>query len=211
MKPFVFLRRALIFSASSCILLTGCTGKPAGGSDFAPRLDPAYSVSASLQYGDQQSAELTLTRYGTGSWDAAFSEPDSLAGVLLTFDGNVVTASYKGLAFTVPKSAMAAKMMLSMTTEVLDSLEVPERIECKQQSDGTWESTGDSENGSYTVTFTDAGVLSEFSMPGQPLTITFSDYKPISAASPAAETTSPETTNLPPSETTAETTKESVS
>ena len=56
----------------------------------------------------------TLSRLGDGAWSVAFAEPSTLAGVVLDFSGGEVTASYKGLGFSVPQSAMPAKSVLSL-------------------------------------------------------------------------------------------------
>ena len=197
MRPIKFMKNVLVFCASACVL-TSCA--PSGESTaFRPQLDPAFSVEAQLEYGSGQSAALTLTRNGEGVWDAAFSDPPALAGVLLSFDGNAVSASYKGLAFSVPKTALPAKNMLVLTTDILDKTAALESVPCKEQPDGTWAADGETESGSYTISFTADGILSGFSVPSQPLTIRFTGY----SASPAAETTTaPPVTTLTTAETT---------
>ena len=191
MKPLIFRRRVLFFALPLLLLTAGCTASPQKETVIRPQLSGAYSVSASLQYGESQTAELTLTRCGKGNWDAEFSEPPALAGVLLTLEGNAVTASYKGLAFTVPKSAMPAKAMLCILTDVLDGMDTPDGVSCSRLEDGRLVCAGEAENGTYTVTFTDAGVLSEFEMPSQPLTAEFRDYRAGAAgtSAPPAQTT----------------------
>ena len=179
MKPSALLKNTLIFCVSACILCS-CTAKR-GENAFTPQLDPAYSVQADMTYADGQQAALTLTRSGAGCWDAEFSEPAALSGVLLTFDGDAVSASYKGLAFTVPKSAMPAKNMLVAATEILDGLDGIAQLPCSATDDGTWISTGESAAGSYTVSFTDSGELCALEIPSQPLTVTFSGYAVVSA------------------------------
>lgn len=198
MKPNALMKNALVFCVSACIL-SGCAMN-AQETAFAPQLSAAYAVDAEMEYAGGEHAVLTLTRYGAGEWDAAFSEPQTLAGVVLSFDGNAVSASYKGLAFTVPKSAMPAKTVLSAATDVLDSLDGLDQIPCTQAEDGTWSSTGESEAGSYTLTFAADGSLSGFSVPSQPLTITFTGYRVYETAettAPAVSETAPPETELP--------------
>lgn len=176
MKSFALIRNVLLLCIPSLLLLDGCNQKQAD-TNFSPQLDGCYSVTAELAYGDRNSeAELQLTRTEIGVWEAAFHEPSSLAGVVLDFEDNAVSASYKGLSFTVPKSAQSAKTMLQITTDVLDSLSGMENLPCEQNDDGTWKISGESECGSYTVTFSDSGQLSTFEVPSQPLHITFSNF-----------------------------------
>ena len=175
MKPNAFLKNALSVFLPACMLLTGCTA-PTQETAFHPKLDSAYAIQAEMEYGEQEHAVLTLTRSGSGQWDAEFSEPNALAGVLLTFDGNAVSASYKGLAFTVPKTALPAKNMLTLTTGILDSFDGLEQLPCTQQEDGTWCSSGECEGGSYTIIFADSGEPAAMELPNQPLKLTFSGY-----------------------------------
>ena len=184
MRSF-WLRNALVFCAPACLLLTSCTPAPSGG-EFSPKLDESYSVQAEMDYADGLSAQLSLTRYGDQLWEAAFTEPASLAGVVLTFDGGAVSASYKGLEFTVPKSALAAKNMLLYVTDALNAAAAAEQLPCAPQDDGSWVCAGDSDGGAYTLSFSADGLPLGFDLPAQPLTLSFSAYTALNAP---AETT----------------------
>ena len=199
MKPLIFRRNALIFCASASILLCGCEA-PQSSADFVPQAACAYSVDASVEYGSGQTAVLKLTRYEAARWEADFTEPDSLAGVVLQFDGSTVSASYKGLAFSVPKSALPAKNMLMLATEALDTAAETQDLHCKSQDDGTYCWTGNSDAGSYTVTFAETGEPVAFEMPSQPCKITLTNFTVLTDQ--PAETTAL-TTAAEPSETTA--------
>ena len=203
-KPKLWARNVL-FAALPVCLLTGCAGVTAE-SDFQPVLDPAYTVQAEMEYADGQKASLSASRGGDGVWDMTFTEPPALAGVVLSLDGDAVSASYKGLSFSVPKSAVGAKTMLLYVTEVLDGLAGTDPIPCTQSDDGTWETSGDCEGGSYTLTFSADGKLHSFTLPAQPLTVTFTDY--VCSSALPAETTTGSTASAVPDTTsvTAETT-----
>ena len=180
MNP-VFVRNALFLSVS--VLLCGCSLREEPQA-FAPKLDAAYAVTAHMEYAES-AADLLLTRQSDSIWDAEFSAPASLAGVLLHFDGNAVSASYQGLQFTVPKSAMPAKTMLIAVTEVLDSFAAQETLPCAVQEDGTWQNTGSCSAGSYTVTFDANGVLAGMELPDQPVKLTFREYVCVQENAPA--------------------------
>ena len=205
MKPLVLMKNALVFFAPACILLTGCTA-PKTEAEFAPHFDDSYTADAVLTYNDGQTAQVTLTRYTDGLWETAFAEPQTLAGVVLTFDGNACSASYKGLAFTVPKAALPAKNMLTALTETLDAAAAAESLPCTRQEDGTWCTTGECAAGSYTLTFSETGAPAVFEIPSQPLTVTLSGYSV--CADPPAETSASTVTETDTTETAAETTAE---
>ena len=176
MKSNAFLKNVLAFCMPCVLLCTGCTH---GGSEteFQPSLDSVYAVTAEMTYGERGSrAVCTLTRAQAGLWEAAFSEPASLSGAVLYFDESAVSASNKGLAFTVPKTTLPAKAMLLLTTDVPDSLEGMPALPCRQGDNETWTLKGESEGGSYTLMFDKNGEFSEFSIPSQPLKVTFPDY-----------------------------------
>lgn len=175
-----WLRNALVFCVPACLLLTSCSPAQSGG-DFSPQLDESYAVQAEMEYAEGLSAQLSLTRYGSELWEAAFTEPASLAGVVLTFDGNTVSASYKGLEFTVPKSALAAKNMLLYITDALNAAAAADQLPCSRLEDGSWVCSGDSDGGCYSLSFAENGQPLRFELPAQPLTVSFSAYTALDA------------------------------
>ena len=128
----------------------------------------------------------TLSRLGDGAWNVSFAEPATLAGVVLDFSGGEVTASYKGLGFSVPQSAMPAKSVLSQMIQVVDELAQQEEITGKEQ-DGCVSVEGDLEGNPYTLTLTENGDLSGFTMENFDTTLTFTQFQ--SGAAVATETT----------------------
>lgn len=193
MKPFVCMRNALLCCAvSTSLLLCSCDGGHSVTAEFSPKLDASFSVRAEMSYGEDNTAELLLTRYEEDHWDAAFETPSSLAGVVLTIEDEAVGANYKGLSFTVPKSALPAKAMLLLITDVLAELTDAETLPATANEDNTWTVSGETEAGSYTVTFLADGTLAGFSMPNQPLTVVLSDYKALSE--PGSTTTASDST-----------------
>ena len=189
MKPLYFLRNALLFCIPACCLLNGCAG--GAETSFTPKQNASFTAEAELEYGSGQTASLTVTRYEKAQWEAAFTAPPSLEGVVLQFEGNAVSASYKGLAFSVPRSALPAKNMLVIAAEALDQAAETAPLTCTEQSDGTWSYAGESDAGSYTLTFSADGTPAVLEMPAQPFTIRFSGYSVLSAAPSQTTAVSP--------------------
>ena len=201
MTHVIHLRNALFFCVPAAVFMQGCD-LPQQDAPFQPMHAESYETDVLLEYGDGQSANLHLTRCGNALWDAEFTEPAALSGVVLTFDGDKVSANYKGLAFTVPKSALPAKNMLGIATEALDAADAAESLPCTQQEDGSWRYSGECAGGSYTLSFTGSGEPLVFDLPAQPLKLTFSGFTVTEQHAEttdtqtnvsAAETTSPET------------------
>lgn len=192
------VRKALIggncmkrnYSAVLSLLLAGgicCTGcaKAGGEATAAQKLGGSFTTEMTMTMEDWTAAG-TLSRLGDGAWSVSFAEPATLAGVVLDFSGGEVTASYKGLGFSVPQSAMPAKSVLSQMIQVVDELAQQEEITGKEQ-DGCVSVEGDLEGNPYTLTLTENGDLSGFTMENFDTTLTFTQFQ--SGAAVATETT----------------------
>ena len=129
-----------------------------------------------------------LTRYGTDAWRVEFTEPAALSGVQLDFLDNEVTASYKGLEFSVPQTAQAIRTELEGLMEVVDTMALATELEGTEK-DGTLLCEGELETGSYTLTLTEDGVPVSFSLPSYGVVITFDSFTEQTNASPTEETT----------------------
>jgi hypothetical protein len=178
----LFLSVVMIFSACAC-------GGKSKNVSFTPKISGSFSMSAEIINDDTQ-AEALITRYGTDNWDVEFSSPNTLAGVLLSYRDDNVEASYKGLSFSVPKSALPLKAMISNLIYAVDSMSELSEIEC-QEDDGKMLYEGESEQGKYTLSFNNDGSLYKFAMPNYKLEMTFADF---SEGSSEIETTANEET-----------------
>lgn len=148
----------------------------AGGKTVSctPELNRPFSSAVKIEYGDMES-EAELHRYGRANWDASFNSPNTLAGVILSFRDDKVSASYKGLSFSVPKTALPVKSILSALIEAYDYLAEKEQIDVTEK-DGFRLAEGELSQGKYTLKLDEKGVPAEFSMPNLELKITFSAF-----------------------------------
>ena len=105
----------------------------------------------------------------------SFSEPSQLAGVRLDFQKGEVTASYKGLAFSVPQTALPAKSILYQFILAADQLAEESTLQGTSK-DGGMVLSGDLEAGSYELTMTAEGIPAIFSMKNQNAVLTFHDF-----------------------------------
>ncbi|HOR23008.1 MAG TPA: hypothetical protein PLY43_09825, partial [Ruminococcus sp.] len=147
------------------------------------------------------SAEGRITRFGEGIWRAEFDSPNTLSGVTLDFAEGNVTASYKGLSFSVPQSALPVKAMMLELIEAVDSCAKLEELSGKEE-DGALLIGGNLEAGEYTLSVDGEGSISAFEMPGSKLKIVFSEVTAIEGALPeeATETASEESLPSPTEE-----------
>lgn len=171
---------------ASCMVVTGCT-KPGGGGEAsaAQKLGGSFTTEMTMTI-DDLAATGTLSRLGEGTWSASFAEPATLAGVVLDFSGGEVTASYKGLAFSVPQTAMPAKSVLSNFIIVIDMLAKQEEI-TGEEDDGYVAVEGELDGNPYTLKLTESGDLASFEMDSFDAVLEFEQFQ--SGAAPLATAT----------------------
>lgn len=156
-----------------CVVCTACGGS--GEAATLPRkLNQPFSTHISMQLGDLDASAM-VQYHGGSSWDVEFSEPNTLAGVKLTFLDNTVTASFKGLEFSVPQSALPVKSMITMLFTVVEDAASQEKLSCVKK-EGLYLVEGELPEGAYTLTLNEAGEPVMFAMPNQGLSIEFSDF-----------------------------------
>lgn len=182
----IFLSIFLIISMCAC---------SSGGKNvkFSPKLNEPFVVTAKIQYGDQES-DASFRKYSKANWDIEFSSPNTLSGVILSYRDDKVDASYKGLSFSVPKTALPIKSIISTFIDVADSTADLPEIEATEK-EGLMIIEGETQQGKYTLKLDNSGGLSEFSMPNLELKIVFTDFHvdssdiPESTQAETAETT----------------------
>ena len=191
-----------VLTMAMALCLAACAVPTGGGSSRKNGLGNAFSAAASITL-DRLEAEGEIKRYGEGVWEIEFSEPNTLSGVKLEFSEGNVLASYKGLSFSVPQSAVPVKaMMLNLIKAVEDNARLSELS--GEESDGMLKISGSLDGGDYTLTVDRDGLLSGFEMPNNKLTMKFSEMKTAeitieqsaeeNTAVTSAETTTAETT-----------------
>lgn len=156
-------------------------------------LDCAFQADAAITL-DRLQAEGIIRRFGTGAWEIEFSAPNTLSGVKLEFSEGNTEASYKGLSFSVPQSAVPVKaMMLNLIKAVDDNARLEELK--GEEKDNVLEVSGKLEGGEYVLVVDKDGKLAGFEMDNNKLKMTFTDLTSIDAGAESAS--SAETTTIP--------------
>lgn len=163
---------SIIISVVMMLSLCACGGK--GSTSCKPDLNKSFCITAHMEYGEM-TADAVIKRLGSANWDAEFSSPNTLAGVLLSFRDTNVEASYKGLSFSVPKSALPLKSILSSFIDIIDNIAQQPEI-TGEEKENEIITEGETELGKYTLKFDKNGYPTGFEMPNLSLVITFSDF-----------------------------------
>lgn len=155
----------------SVIVLTGC-GEKKTMKSAKTGLSSAFSCDMKLLYDDSEFCG-KITRSGTGLWNIEFTAPETLAGVKLSFINDDVTASYKGLDFTIPKKAMPVKSIISNLISAVDELAGSEEMQCVT-NDGEIIVEGELEQGEYKLVMDEkSGCVKSFEMKNIKAYLTF--------------------------------------
>ncbi len=187
----------LVFAAVFC--LTACSSPIGGSTTRGSRLACSFSSPVTMTY-DKFKAEGTVTRLGDGEWTAEFDSPNTLSGVKLTFSEGSVTADYKGLSFSVPRSALPVKAMLCNLIEAVDT-NAREPELSGRENEGLFEVSGSLEGGDYTLSLDSSGNIACFDMPNNLLHIAFTDVQVrevVISTAPATEPVSETVTETQP-------------
>ena len=164
-----------VLTAAAAICLTACSVADVGGSSRKNGLGCGFSSEVSITL-DRLEAEGAVKRFGEGAWEIEFTEPNTLSGVKLEFSEGNVIASYKGLSFSVPQSAVPVKaMMLNLIKAVDDNAGAEELT--GEENDGMLSIKGNLDGGEYILTVDGEGLLSSFEMPNNKLKMRFTELK----------------------------------
>lgn len=163
----------LVFAVVSCSSPISQTAKRQNN------LNSQFSAVMNISL-DKLNADGTITRLSDGNWEAEFDSPNTLSGVKLCFEGNNVTASYKGLNFSVPRSAIPVKAMLINLISAVDTAAREEELQ-GTENEGLLNINGSLDGGDYTLSVDANGNIHTFEMPNNLLKIAFSDVNSVSA------------------------------
>ncbi len=157
------------------LCMTSCAVPVGSKTSRKNGLSSPFSAAVSITL-DRLEAEGSIKRFGEGVWEIEFSEPNTLSGVKLEFSEGNVIASYKGLTFSVPQSAVPVKAMMLNLMKAVDENAKTEELSGKEDGD-MLKIEGTLDGGDYTLTVDKDGLLSGFDMPNNKLTMRFTEMK----------------------------------
>lgn len=166
---------SLVVMIITAVMFVACSSPIKSETSRKNGLNCAFESSVNMTI-DKLNAEGIMRRFGDGVWDVEFSAPNTLSGVKLSFDGGVVTASYKGLDFSVPQSAMPVKAMMVNLIEAVDTNARLDELK-GNENDNVLEVSGSLDGGDYVISVGKDGKLISFEMENNKLKMIFTDMK----------------------------------
>ena len=179
---------------TAAICVTGCNSPNLASQSRENNLDSPFEAHMTLDL-ERLNAEGTIKRFGDGEWKLEFDSPNTLSGVEMTFSQGDVTASYKGLSFSVPKSALPVKAMTLCLIEAVDTNARLEQL-TGTENNGFLEIGGSLDAGEYTLRVDGSGLPAAFMMPNNNLTVRFEEVQVITSTPAETTETVPESTEI---------------
>lgn len=173
------MKRLISFAVMviTAVMFFSCSSPMKNETSRKNGLDCSFQSSVNVTI-DKLNADGVMKRFGDGVWDVEFETPNTLSGVKLEFNGGNVTASYKGLNFSVPQSALPVKSMMLNLIEAVDTNARLEELKGNENGD-ILEVSGSLEGGDYIISVGKDGKMSSFEMENNKLKIVFTDMKEI--------------------------------
>lgn len=160
------------FVCTAMIILGGCRSEE---KTSVPDLNKVFTAEAAITSKDFE-GKAKISRLGGGMWEIEFSEPDTLSGIKLAFNGDELSASYQGLSFSVPEEILPSKPIFTKLFESIDRSAEGELPYSEQEGILTYE--GELENiGKFTIsTEKETGNLMNVKIPYDNVVVEFTDY-----------------------------------
>lgn len=182
------MKRLISFAVMviTAVMFFSCSSPMKNETSRKNGLDCSFQSSVNVTI-DKLNADGVMKRFGDGVWDVEFETPNTLSGVKLEFNGGNVTASYKGLNFSVPQSALPVKSMMLNLIEAVDTNARLEELKGNENGD-ILEVSGSLEGGDYIISVGKDGKMSSFEMENNKLKIVFTDMKEIEGTTEQVQT-----------------------
>jgi hypothetical protein len=174
--------------AAACLF--ACSAAVKDNSSKPNGLAESFQAAVSVTI-DELDAEGTIKRFGSGMWEIDFDSPNTLSGVTLSFSDGNASASYKGLNFSVPQSALPVKAMMLNLMDAADELAKNPKLSGTDEN-GMLKITGTLDGGEYTLIADENGNIASFEMPNNNLKMIFTDVAPIESVQEETQTASDE-------------------
>ncbi len=146
-------KRTVLLLLTAVFILTaaGCKSIQNAVKSRTPDINKAFTSEVLIKYNGAE-AKGVITRYGTGIWDMEISEPESLAGLNISYGNNGITAELGELAFKIPIENVNTNAVFSAIFNSVDSAAGSAGM-IYEQTDAGNTYTGENANGRYILVF----------------------------------------------------------
>lgn len=173
-----YIRIVLCIALIFCTVLLASCGKPGVKEERPPAIPAAFSTDIEAVT-PVQNFKAHLNYKNMNSCVIRFSQPLTLNGVEMIWDGQTVRVQYKGVGFDVDVSKFPQS---AIGTEVINSVNAAVKSEnLKIEKTGEdWSYSGTTKSGAFTIIQDGAtGYLRSINLPDNDVEILFTNFKEI--------------------------------
>lgn len=173
--PRRFFLLPCLLTAFSLLLCAGCSSHPAAQE---PPAVTGFSCDADVSYQDMH-VKGKLTRMEEGSLTLALTEPETLDGLTMKWNGEAISFELYGMSFGVDPEAIPESALGQSIVNALDAVEQSEAA-ASTAEDGSAVVSGSSVSGEFELTFDpDSGQLLSLRFPDLDMNATFSNFQTV--------------------------------
>lgn len=110
-------------------------------------MESKFSISCNAEY-EGFKTSMTLKRLCTDNWEATFSSPETINGLVVTYENENTNVSYKGLTFSVPRENVPVNAIVTNIAGAFVNMGAKNNVEFTK-SNGTVTAKGNLDSGSY--------------------------------------------------------------
>jgi len=155
--------------------LTACSGEPAKPKEEEPKIPLSFETDLLVRVKELQiTAHYRQEQLGHGT--ITVSQPQSIQGLVIRFEGSKCQIQFKGLTLSpdlskIPESAFATVLMDALSKQ-LEGVEVG-----REKREGKWRFTGNAAAGDFLlVQDAESGNYESLTVPALELTIAFQNF-----------------------------------
>lgn len=167
----------------SLLMMPGCKQAASKGQPAVT----GFECDADVNYKDMN-VKGHLKRQAEGTLTMEVTEPETLKGLSMEWNGETISIKLYGFSFGVnPEQIPESALGKSILNTLDDALKAKDTASAAKGEDGTAKLEGDSENGAFELYFDpSSGALLELKIPDLDLDAKFSNFQALTEASDAA-------------------------
>ncbi|MCH5193290.1 MAG: hypothetical protein J1F11_04960 [Oscillospiraceae bacterium] len=145
-------RRGLVITILLVMSILICTGCKDGGLLVkTPDMNVPFQSEVKVQAGELE-FEGIVKRYGTGMWGMSITSPETLEGLNISYNDEVVTAELDGLKLEIDMDDLSDGAVFARIFKAVDAAASAETLSCTETEDGKV-FTGEFSGGEYKLVF----------------------------------------------------------
>lgn len=174
-------------------ILTGCNALKNAVTAKAPDLSTPFTCGFDVKLDEKTEIKGTMSRYGTGIWEMSLTEPETVAGLHLTYNDEAASVSLGELGFDIPQEKINDTAIFQLIFNAIDNF-ASQADAVLTETEEALEYNGEISQCSYLLTFDkESKQLTGVAFPDLTIAAEICDFSDITSES-TTDTSTTETT-----------------